>query len=276
MDNFRVLVVDDVLAFVSAAAGWLDEESDRFPAPPEVIPAGSVAEAAAVVQNCARSGNPIDVAIVDLGLGPGKPSGLGAIDLLEKAGIPAAVYTEYSEGTRRLMFVYAAFTWYRPVALLPKSHFSANMGLDHAARTFARDVARIYHRQAPDPNLAAYFRPRPSREWPFEKVLSGRSDLLKWQAFVTHSQTAGVAASLGLHPKVIEKWLAVKYDAVWELLHHASKYIDITYAGIAEPYPGGDNGQRKKQDRQGAIHQFARAQSWFFNDPVVRMRFAVP
>lgn len=58
MDNFRVLVVDDVLAFISAAAGWLDEESDRFPAPPEVIPAGSVAEAAAVVNNCARYGNP--------------------------------------------------------------------------------------------------------------------------------------------------------------------------------------------------------------------------
>src|SRR5215469_8381334 len=117
MDRFRVLVVDDVLAFISAAAGWLHQEGDRFPSPPQVIPAGSVAEANAAVEHCARSGTPINVAIVDLGLGPGKPSGLGAIDLLQKAGIPVAVYTEYSEGIRRLMFVYAAFSWYKPVAL---------------------------------------------------------------------------------------------------------------------------------------------------------------
>jgi CheY-like chemotaxis protein len=275
MDSFRVLVVDDVLAFISAATRWLEQESDRFPAPPMVIAAGSVTEAAAAVKDCARSGTPINVAIVDLGLGPGQPSGLGAIDLLEKAGIPVAVYTEYGEGTRRLMFVYAAFSWYKPVALLPKSHFTANMGVDRAARTFASDITRISDRQAPGPNLAAYFRPSPSREWPFDRVLSSRSDLLKWRAFVTYSQTAGVAASLGLHPKVIEKWLAAKYDAVWELLQHASKHMDTTYAGIAEPDPGGIGDQRKKQDRQGALHQFARSQSWFFNDPVVRTRFSV-
>jgi len=276
VDSFRVLVVDDVLAFISAAAGWLRQERDRFPAPPEVIPAGSVAEASAAVEHCARAGAPINVAIVDLGLGPGKPSGLGAVDLLEEAGIPVAVYTEYSEGIRRLMFVYAAFSWYKPVALLPKSHFTAIMGLDHAARAFARDIACIYDRQMSGPNLAAYFRPSLGREWPFERVLSSRSDLLKWRAFVTYSQTAGVAASLGLHPKVIEKWLVTKYDAAWELLQHASKYMDTTYAGIAEPHPSGCGGQRKKQDRQGAIHQFARSQSWFFNDPVVRSRFSVP
>jgi hypothetical protein len=276
MDSFRVLVVDDALAVVSAAASWLHQESDRFPAQPEVIPAGSVAEAAAAMDRCERSGAPINVAIVDLGLGPGKPSGLGILDLLDKADIPAAVYTDYTEGARRLMFVYAAFSWYKPVALLPKSHFSASMGLENAARAFARDVVRIYGRQAVTPDLAAYFRPTPSREWPFERVLSSRDDLLRWRAFVTYSQTSGVAASFGLRqPKAIERWLAAKYDAVWTLLRHASKHIDITDAGIDEPDPWRWVEQRKKQDRQGAIHQFARSQSWFFSDPVVSRRFSV-
>jgi len=266
-------VVDDVLAFISAAAGWLYQERDRFPAPPEVIPAGSVAEAAAAVERCERSGGPISAAIVDLGLGPGVPSGLGVVDLLERAGIPAAVHTEYNEGTSRLMFVYAAFSWYKPVALLPKSRFTVSMGLEHAARAFAGDVVSIYDRQAISPDLASYFRPRPGREWPFERVLSSREDLRRWRAFVTYSQTAGVASSLGQRPKAIEKWLATKYEAVWELLRHASKHMDITYRGIADPDPWHDSG--KKQDRQGALHQFARSQSWFFNDPVVCSRFSV-
>jgi hypothetical protein len=276
MDRFRILVVDDTLAVISATAGWVHQESDRFPAPPEVIPAGSFAEAAAAMERCQRSGAPVNVAIVDLGLGPREPSGLGILDLLGKADIPAAVYTDYTEGARRLMFVYAAFSWYKPVALLPKSHFSVSMGLERAARIFARDVMSIYDHQAITPDLAAYFRPLPSREWPFERVLHSCDDLLRWKAFVTYSQTSAVAASLGLRqPKPIERWLAAKYDAVWELLQHASKHIDITDAGIDEPDPWRWDKQGKKQDRQGAIHQFARSQSWFFNDPVVSRRFSV-
>ncbi len=273
MDSFRVLIVDDLLAFISAAVGWLRQESDRFPAPPEVVTAGSVAEAAAAVAHCERSGTPINVAIVDLGLGPGKPSGLGVIELLEKAGIPVAVYTDYSEGARRLMFVYAAFAWYKPVTLLPKSHYSATDSGD-TALAFASDVARTYARQPVNPELTSHFRPTSGCEWPFKRVLSSRDDLDKWRAFVTFSQTTAVAASLKRSPKTIENWLTAKYEAVWDLLQHASKYMDMTYAGIAEPDPWHDKG--KRQDRQGAIHQFARSQSWFFNDPVVRRHFSAP
>lgn len=169
------------------------------------------------------------------------------------------------------MLVYAAFAWYKPVTLLPKSHYSATDSGD-AALAFASDMARTYARQSANPELTSHFRPAPGRERPFERVLSSRADLDKWRAFVTYSQTTAVAASLSRSPKTIEPWLKEKYEAVWYLLQHASKYMDITYAGIAEPDPWHDNG--KRQDRQGAIHQFARSQSWFFNDPVVRRHFS--
>src|SRR6185437_924393 len=221
-----------LLAFISAAVGWLRQEGDLFPAPPEVILAGSVAEATAAVARCERAGAPINVAIVDLGLGPGKPSGLGVIELLERAAVPAAVYTDYGEGARRLMFVYAAFAWYRPAALLPKSHFSVSAASEDTGRAFASAVARICARQPVNPELTAHFRPAIGRKWQFERVLSSRDDLLKWRAFVTYSQTTAVAASLGLSRRTIENWLADKYDAVWELLQHASKYMDVADAWI--------------------------------------------
>jgi hypothetical protein len=279
MDSFRVLLLDDGLEFISATAGWLYRGSDQLPAPPTVILAGSVAETAAAVEHCAQSGTPIDVAVVDLGLGPGRPSGLGAIDLLEKADIPVAVHTDYSEGTKRLMFVYAAFSWYRPVALLPKAGYSSGVDLDRVAREFAREIASIHNRQTPVPDLAAHFRPRTGHEGPFERVLSSRADFLKWRAFVALSQSVGVATSLGLKRHYIENWVAEKYEAVWELLNDASQVMDITYAEIADPDPPeerrNDGRPRPRRDRQGAIHQFARSQSWFFNDPVVCTRYSV-
>jgi hypothetical protein len=279
MNSFRVLVVDDGPSSITSATDWLCRGADLLPAPPEIIPAGSAAEAAAAVRHCLQSGTTIDAAIVDLGLGPRQPSGLGVIDLLEKAGIPAAIWVDWSEGCRRLMFVYAAFTWFKPVALLPKAKFYSSEDADRAARDFVRDIVRICYRQAPAPDLAAYFRPRYGRDWPFAQVLSSEADLSKWRAFLAYSQTAAIAAHLRLTPKTIDKWLADKYGPVWSLIQHASKYMDVTDARIADPPPpvpiprSGEEKNKTHLDRKAAIHQFARSQSWFFSDPVVSARY---
>jgi transcriptional regulator with XRE-family HTH domain/CheY-like chemotaxis protein len=272
MDYFHVLLVDDGLSFIEAAASWLEQGTDQLPAPAKVIPAGSVAEASEALKQCDRDGTPIQVAIVDLGLGPGQPSGLGVIDLLEKAKIPVAVHTDFREGAQRLMFAYAAFFWYRPVALLLKQNFSPGMSRDRTARDFARDIVSIHRRQAPHPDIASHFRPPLGRDWPFNQVLSSRSDLQKWRALVAYSSTAALVAYLGLSRSTIENWLSSKYVPVWQLLQHASRYINIDNAGIIEPDPGlplREGEKRTYQDRQGPLHQFARSQSWFFNDPVV-------
>jgi hypothetical protein len=277
MDAFRVLVVDDGLGYITCATSWLHQGADLLPARPDVIQAGSVAEAAAAVKHCVTSGITINAAIVDLGLGPRQPSGLGVIDLLDQVRVPVAVWTDWSEGARRLMFVYAAFSWYKPVALLPKARFTAGTNGDRAARDFAGNVARIYRREALSPDLAAYFRPRQDREWPFEQVLSSRADLQKWQAFVTYSQTAAVAAHLKLRPRSIDNWLVEKYEPVWRLLDHASRLMEIDDADIAEPRDRlrpRDGGEKQANlDRKAALHQWARSQSWFFNDPVVSARY---
>jgi len=177
------------------------------------------------------------------------------------------------------MFVYAAFTWFKPVALLPKAKFYSSEDADRAARDFVRDIVRICYRQAPAPDLAAYFRPRYGRDWPFAQVLSSEADLSKWRAFLAYSQTAAIAAHLRLTPKTIDKWLADKYGPVWSLIQHASKYMDVTDARIADPPPpvpiprSGEEKNKTHLDRKAAIHQFARSQSWFFSDPVVSARY---
>ena len=220
---------------------------------------GSVAEAAAQVKQCVLAEKTINAAIVDLGLGPRQPSGLGVIDLLDKVGVPAAVWTDWSEGARRLMFVYAAFSWYNPVGLLPKARFTAGTNADRVARDFARDITRIHRREALDPDISDYFRPRQDAAWPFGKVLSSRADLLKWKAFVTYSQTAAVAAQLRLSKKSIDNWLVEKYTPVWELLGHASEHMEIDDADIAEPLDLlKPEDQPEKRDGKKRPNQIAR------------------
>jgi len=284
MDKFRVLIVDDSLSEITAAATWLREGAGLLPAPPQVIPAGSVAEAAAVVRRCKASKTPINAAVVDLGLGPRQPSGLGAIRLLQETGVPVAVWTDWSERGGRLMFVYAAFTWYAPIALMPKARSTGGVGMERAARSFAGDISRVCRHEALAPDISAYFRPREGREWPFHHVLSSPADLRNWRALLTYSQTSAVAAHLGLSPRVIDRWLAEKYEAVRSLIEHASVYMEIDDVDIAQPpddggargkdaKPGREAGKKAYLDRKAALHQFARSQSWFFTDPVVLAQY---
>ena len=137
---------------------------------------------------------------------------------------------------------------------------------------------RIYQRQAPASDLATYFRPRRGRDWPFSQVLSSQADLRKWRAFLVHNQTAAVATHLGVRPRRIDNWLVEKYEPVWRLLQHASKYMDITGVEIPEPpdrlAPHPADEKKTYLDRKAALLQFARSQSWFFDDPVVIARFS--
>jgi len=291
MDKFRVLVVDDGLSEITAAAAWLHQGADQLPASPEIIPAGSAAEAAAAVTSGVATGTPINAAVVDLGLGPRQPSGLAVLKLLDDAGIPSAVWVNWGDRGGRLMFVYAAFTWYKPVALMPKAKSTPGAARDTAPQDFARNIARISRGESPSPDISSHFRPRQGCAWPFSRVLSSPADLRNWRAFLTYSQTAAIAHHLGIGPGAIDKWLAEKYDEVWKLIDHASVYMEVDDVDIAAPpdrartrrmdekrEPDRAGSRRKDEkreyvDRKASLVQFARSQSWFFNDPVVIARY---
>jgi hypothetical protein len=260
---FRVLVLDDISAFAFAIDGMLRSAPELLPRPPEIVPARDVAAVEALLAR----GVHFDVAIVDLGLGAGARSGLGAVSALEACGVPLAIHTDYQEATRRLMFIYAAFTWYRPIALMPKTETSPGRDLRTVQRDFARNVAAVAQRIAPSPDQAAPFRPRIGRDDPFSRVLNTPEDLRNWQMFVNYSSTAAVARAANVSAKTIEKFVAAKYEPVADLLTAA------TAAGIDTVFgmPGSNDGANV--DRQGAIHRFAMAQSWFFTDPVVIDRY---
>jgi len=178
------------------AASCLRQEAELFPATPDIIQACSVAEAAAAINDCAQSGTTIHAAVVDLGLGPRQPSGLGVIDLLENAGVPVAIWTDWAEGAKRLMFVYAAFSWYSPVALLPSP--------EDAARRFERLGMNTRHtddqRQSGEISRLVVAAPlaRGTPDTPWHLATSATRDAQNRDEFV-----AMVQRELGVAPEVI-------------------------------------------------------------------------
>lgn len=263
MNIVRILLLDDAPEFAFAIDFILRESGDRLPAPAEIVYADDVAR----VRDLVVTGGPFSAALIDLGLGPNKVSGLGAIDILEKADVPVAVHSDYKENIDRLLFVYAAFAWYRPLALIPKVGYSPGADLGAWRNKFASDLSSICRRQTLIPDLAAPFRPGRRYQRPFERLITSRQDLDKWVMFVRHAQTRAVATNLDLQPKHVEKWVAAKYDILWELLSEAGEVMNTDFAQIEDPYADG------YKAKQSSIHNFARSQSWFLTDPVVCDRF---
>lgn len=263
MNTLRILLLDDAPEFAFAIDSILRDAGDHLPAPAEIVYADNVTR----VRDLVAAGGSFSAALIDLGLGPNRVSGLGAIDILEKAHVPVVVHSEYKETIDRLMFVYAAFAWYRPLALIPKVGYAPGADLPGWRRKFASDLSLICRGKTLAPDLAAPFRPGRRQQRPFERIITSRQDLDKWMMFVGHAQTRTVATSLKLQPKHVEKWVAAKYDVLWELLAEAGEVMNTDFAQIEDPYTDG------YKAKQSSIHNFARSQSWFFTDPVVRDRF---
>ncbi|HEY3718386.1 MAG TPA: hypothetical protein VGL39_28005 [Jatrophihabitantaceae bacterium] len=261
--HFRVLVLDDATGYGFAFDELLRLGRSSLPGPAQVRAASSVREVVELID----AGERFDVAIIDLGLGARQPSGLGAIHVLgQRTDTRIAVHTDYHEQTRRLLFLYAAFTWYDPVALLPKTGDAPGRDRAAVATDLAAKIAMINRGQSPHPDLAIPFRARLGKERAFERILKTHEDLDKWIAFVEYSNITDVARALHLGRKTVENWVRSKYDATQALLNDAeAAKIDVTDARVNVSSLGRAN--------QSVIHQFARSQSWFFTDPVVRDRF---
>jgi hypothetical protein len=264
MYRLTLLVLDDVMAVGYGIETMLRRSEEFSSMSARVLLCGTVDDVEMII----KSGEEIDVAIIDLGLGNAQRSGLGAVAPLQERGVSVAIHTDHQEQTRRLLFLYAAFYWFRPVALLAKTGLIPGQSREQMVKRFARDINDIYHGRIPANDLAAPFRPRKGHRNLLDAVIGTREDLRNWHAFVHYSSTKAVASALMLSDRTVENWVARKYDAIVEILHAAdAARMDVGGAEIIE------GGNRKNKDRQSVIHQFARSQSWFFADPVVWDRF---
>jgi DNA-binding NarL/FixJ family response regulator len=187
-----------------------------------------------------------ELALVDIHFGrESRSSGLVALRHLDQAGIPIVLY--HAEEENRALYLLAAFRFYEPVAILPKS---ANLAeIRQVVQLVSRGV-----RPVADQRIRRY---RPGRGVPMlDRLVTGPKDLAIWRALAVHASAPDVAMAANVGRRTVDTFLAERFDAMREVESEV----------IGRPQV---DGLGRNQHLIGPMHAFARAHEGFFADPEV-------
>jgi len=264
----RVLVVDDVNTVWDVIIGYFREAGEDLGVTAEVRGASSVEELEALIED----GERFDVTLVDFGLGAGQPSGLSALEVLnrEGAGGRVAIHEDMENNDSRLLLAYAAFQWFpQTVALIPKTVSVAGPTYEERAKRFVSSMIAIREGNAPRPDRATSFRKTQyDADNYFQQLIKTSTDLRNFKLMQHFNSFAEAADAAHFAVGVLSNW-GTQIRPILELfLQQASENADLTGLHV-EPLAAHQGGHTTA----AIISQFAKAQSLFFDDPAVGRHF---
>ncbi|MCM3922917.1 hypothetical protein ND748_14760 [Frankia sp. AiPs1] len=244
----RVVVVDDVLIWEEAVAVGLGAMG-TVGGPYQVAGARSPADLEALLRT-----DSFDLAFVDMNYGKRvRESGLTALRLLAEHHIPAVVYWNKPEDNRAL-FVLAAFQFFRPLALVPKTMSSAEI------RKVVDTLAAGQPYETPD---LALYRPPVGRASLLDRLVPTSGDLLIWRALTVFAGRTEVAREAHFSLRRVDNFLRDRFEAM----------VDVQRRLLDDPTDGLPTVTQSlsltevKQSRLTPMHAFAQTHQAFFRDP---------
>jgi hypothetical protein len=201
----------------------------------------------------------LDLAFVDLDFGytTRQETGLTALRHLADYQVPAIIYSADSE-ENRLLFLLAAFQFYRPVTLLPKNTTAAQIH-DLVIRLEQNAMVLV-----PDPTGDPY-RPPPGQAPAIDRLIRRADDLRLWRALSMHSRRTEVASASGFSPRSVDKFL----DATGEIVEQIGSILPSNREVFRDLSSGAD-GAAVKRELLATAHAFAVTHYRFFSDPEIR------
>jgi hypothetical protein len=183
-------------------------------------------------------------------------SGLYALRLLDQAGVAAVIYAADDEDNR-VLFLLAAFRFYRPWALVSKRASSAEIRkLVATIESGARPESSAMHRYQP-----------PNRGVPLlDRLIVRAGDIPIWRALATQSDRNAIAEVTNVSRSKVDSFLSEHFDIVAEIEE------DLLYRSPSEPFA--DPGARGRAahayaHRFAPLHSFAVEHHRFFQDAEV-------
>lgn len=270
----QLLVVDDVEHFALAIDSYLRKGAGRLGQSVDVISAVGLDD----VEELLEDDVPIDVALVDLGLGAGRPSGLGVIRLLheQRPGVPIAVHADLSENGSRLLLTFAAFRWFGDdvAALLPKAGDGGDMV------TFYADAVAALRDRTPVANdwARTFRRPATGTDW-FKELINTPADLQNLQLFARYEKWDEMAAASGKKVSTLKSWTDGKVEAIAALIENVKGTpLQVDQAVTGHDWETNPTTGRASRNTSvlSTLTSFARSQSWFLQDPAVAAIIARP
>lgn len=189
-----------------------------------------------------------DVAFVDMVYGRNAPeSGLAVLRLLDHSDVRTVIYTTATEDNR-VMYVLAAFQFFRPVGLLSKE----------APETEVRELLRVMSDPYAEPRrtaIARYLPPR-NRASLLDQLIGSRNDLLIWRALATHESRSEVAAVARVAPRTVDNFMSSHFEAMRSI---QAEFLSRTMRG-------GPEARDRTVSRLVPMHAFAVQNAGFFQD----------
>lgn len=242
----RVVVVDDMLPFedeVASALGVLG----ALDGPYLVTGARSPADLAVLLR-----GESFDLAFVDMSFGKrARDSGLTALRILEEHQVPSVVYWNDTEHNRAL-FVLAAFQFFRPVTLIPKT--TNRPGIRAVVDTLAAG------RRHEMPGLAHFLPPSDGPSL-LDRLVVSSGELGIWRALTVFGKRPEIARESGYTPGRVDKFLRDRFDAMLD----TRKHLFGSSAG-GEARDEFSSAPEGRTERLAPMHAFAREHLAFFRD----------
>jgi DNA-binding NarL/FixJ family response regulator len=217
-------------------------------------------------------GEPFDLALVDINFGPGVPTGLTAMRILQDLSPETRIVIESTDEERnRLLFLLASFAFFEPLGLMSKASTSAEMralidAIDRGERAgpgLARPDGTLSHALSPVQRLIR-------NAGLLDELIRNGTDLMLWRAVVRFDKRAEVARASHVDERTVDRFIAAKSQVVDKIQAEFPEDASVHLVPPLEDEPG----EQRRHPNLVRLARFAQTHSHFFSDEAIDELFA--
>ena len=217
-------------------------------------------------------GDPFDLALVDINFGPGVPTGLTAMRILQDLSPETKIVIESTDGERnRLLFLLASFAFFEPLGLMSKASSSAEMRTlidaidrgDLAGPGLARPPVTLSAALSPVQRLIR-------NVGLLDELIRNGTDLILWRAVVRFDKRGEVARASHVDERTVDRFIAAKSHVVDKI---QAEFPEDASMHLVPPWEDEPDEQRRHSNLV-RLARFAQTHSHFFGDEAIDDLFA--
>lgn len=260
----RILVVDDFVLVELALAQVIQGTPHTLVG---VRDPRSLPEALGEAQS-----EPFDLALVDINFGPGVPTGLAAMRILQDLSPETKIVIESTDEERnRLLFLLASFAFFEPLGLMSKASSSEEMRtlIDAIGRGDLAGPGLL----RPPGTLSAALSPvqRLVRNVGIlDELIRNGTDLILWRAVVRFDKRGEVARASHVDERTVDRFIAAKSHVVDKI---QAEFPEDASMHLVPSYQDEPDEQRRHSNLV-RLARFAQTHSHFFADEAIDELFA--
>jgi CheY-like chemotaxis protein len=218
-------------------------------------------------------GDPFDLALVDINFGPGAPTGLTAMRILQDLSPDTKIVIESTDEERnRLLFLLASFAFFEPLGLMSKASSSAEMralidAIDRgelAGPGLAQADETLSHALSPVQRLVR-------NAGVLDQLIRNGTDLMLWRAVVRFDKRGEVARAAHVDERTVDRFTAAKSAVVDKI---QAEFPEGGSAHLVPSPPDDEPVDRRRHSHLVRLARFAQIHSHFFGDEALDELFA--